>query len=503
MNEARDPDTPERPPIARAPHEVLPGTLPNRYTPQAIGRAIRRRLRLFLAVLAGALVIAGLGLLLLPPRYTAVAEVVLDTSGGAIGRAPVDGESRAAAEMRIVGSREMAAAVAAALRLDGSLLGQRGSAGGLDRQIVDRLERDLSVEQLPGTYSLAIGYTARDPRLAARIANEYAAQYSSGRLAGTAPAASPLDRPYARIISRAEPPLSPSWPRPLPVLALALLAGLIGGAVAAVVAERSFAGVTSGGEIQARLGLPYLGSVPTLKSVLPEASSPLDAVVSAPMSGFAEAFRGVMMAIRHAGGRGTQVIAISSALPNEGKTTVAACLARSVALGGDAVVLIDCDARRRDSSAAFGLTDRRPGLIEVLRYEATLDEALVRDAESGAWILPLTGPAAEISDLLAGPAMVALIEDLRRRFKRILIDTAPILAISTTRAIATMADLLVMVVRWRVTADHAVLAALRLLPGEHVRIGGVVLAQVDVHRQVKIGHGDPTFYYKQYSKYYS
>ncbi|WP_197277259.1 tyrosine-protein kinase domain-containing protein [Sphingomonas profundi] len=501
----------ETPPVSRliplAPHEVRLSRAAGRFGPEMILSAVRRRIGIFLAVLGTAIAVALAASLLQPSLYTASAEVLLDASGG--GRGPAgDG---AGDEMLILRSREMAVAVARGVRPDAAALDARGPVARLiggaaadgERQVVDRLIAGLAVSRMADTYALTIAYTARDPAVAARIANEYARQYVAGRLAGMEGTASPLDRPFARIISGAEPPLLPSSPRPLRAVALGALAGLLLGIVAALLAERRFAGITSGRDIGERLGLSHLGSVPTLKSVLPQAASPLEAMVSAQSSGFAEAFRGVMMAIRHAGGRGTQLIAISSALPNEGKTTVSACLARSIALGGESVVLIDCDARRRDTTALFGLSASRPGLVEVLRYEATLDEALVRDEASGAWILPLTGPAEEISELLAGQGMVALLEDLRRRFKRVLIDTAPILAISATRAIATMADVTVLVVRWRATADHAIMAAAKLLPSEHVRIAGVVLAQVDLARQTKFGHGDPTFYYEQYSKYYS
>ncbi len=523
MNDVRETETtPSSRPSARAPHEIQADLLPRPFGPTMIVNALRRRVRVFGAVLGCVLALLALALLLQAPRYTATAEVVLDTSGGVIAPSGAGHVDRSGAEVQILRSREMALAVATALRLDdrflaaeaavplafaGRLIGA-GSAvprdgAELQRRIVDRLTRGLMVERLADAYSLTIGYTAADAAVAARIANQYADEYATGRLAGSGVAASPLDRPYARIISRAEPPMTLSSPRWWRTMGYGLLAGTLAGLIAAVLAERRFSGITSGHEIEKRLGLPHLGSVPTLQSVLPHARSPLDAMVEEPMSGFAEAFRGVMMAIRQAGGRGTQVIAISSALPNEGKTTVAACLARSVALGGERVVLIDCDVRRRDSSAMFGFGERRPGLIEVLRYEATLDEALVRDEASGAWILPVTGLTAEVSDLLTGPRMVGLIEDLKQRFKRVLIDTAPILAISSTRAIATMVDLMVLVVRWRATADHAVLTALRLLPNDHVRIGGIVLSQVDINRQVKFGHGDPTFYYQQYSQYYS
>ncbi|MET0270664.1 MAG: CpsD/CapB family tyrosine-protein kinase [Sphingomonas sp.] len=491
--------------IAHAPNEIRAAPSGYRFGPAGILGAVRRRLRVFLGVLAAAMLLAAAASLLLPKAYTAVAEVLLDGGGGA---AP-DGASR---EARILRSREMAAAVADALRLDAaalepegplsSILGGRPAEPGR-RRVVDRLVAGIAVEQLAETYALRLACTAPDPATAARVANEYARQYVSGRLAGMEGSASPLDRPLARIISRAEPPLAPSSPRPLAALAAGALAGLVLGLAAALLVERRYAGLTGGRDIGERLGLSHLGSVPTLRSVLPNAVSPLDAMVEAQASGFAEAFRGAMMAIRLAGGRGTQAIAISSALPNEGKTTFAACLARSIALSGESVVLIDCDARRRDASALFGFSQRRPGLIEVLRYEATLEEALVRDAASGAWILPLTGPAEEVSELLSGQGMMALLEDCKRRFKRVLIDTAPILAISTTRAIAAMVDVAVLVVRWRATPDHAVRAAIGMLPDEHVRIAGVVLTQVDIRRQTRFGHGDPTFYYEQYAKYYS
>lgn len=491
---------------AHAPHEVRAPRLGARFGVSGLFSAVRRRLAIFLGVLAGAMLLA-VGVSLLQPRsYTATAEVLLDGTGGAV---VPDGGSR---EIRVLRSREMAAAVARALRLDAATLEPEGpltaltggrSADPDGRSVIDRLVADLAVERLAETYALRLAFTAPDPATAARVANEYARQYVDGRLAGVEGGGSAIDRPLARIISRAEPPLSPSAPHPLLALGIGSVAGLLLGLGAALWAERRYAGLTSGRDIADRLGLSHLGSIPTLKSVLPNAVSPLEAMVEEQASGFAEAFRGAMMAIRQAGGRGTQAIAISSALPNEGKTTFAACLARSIALGGESVVLIDCDARRRDTSALFGLSQRRPGLLEVLRYEATLDEALVRDPASGAWILPLTGPQAEVSELLSSQVMMVLLEHCKRRFKRVLLDTAPILAISTTRAIAQMVDVAVLVVRWRATPDHAVQTAIGLLPDEHVRIAGVVLSQVDIRRQTRFGHGDPTFYYEQYAKYYS
>lgn len=488
--------------------------------------ALRRRTRLFLAVLTAAATCALLVTALQPPLFTATSEVVLDA-----GDAPVAAETApsaaaiAEADMARIRARGMAREVAAGLRLDRDPdFARRTGVGeelmrrlrrivGADRarlppippeeamtRSIDRLVAGLSLAHVAETYSLTISATAETPQLAARIANAYARRYGDRP---TPSGATPTPRAGTRIISEAEPPLAPSSPRPLRNLAIALALGALLGAGAAYLAEHLFDGLTSGDEVEDRLGLLHLGSVPALASVIPNAGEPLKAVVDHPMSGFAEAFRSVLDTVRETNARRAQVIAITSALPNEGKSTITGCLARTVALGGERIVLVDCDARRRDVSAMFDDAGQRPGLAEVLRGEATLDEALVHDGPSGAWILPLTGPAAELSALLAGPPMAALIEELRHRFARVLIDTAPVLALAETRVIATMVDLVIIVVRWRVTADHAVRAAVKLLPRAQGQIAGVVLSRVDMRRQARYAKGDASSYYRQYSKYYS
>ena len=487
--------------------------------------ALRRRLRLFGAVLGATLLLAALVTALQVRRYVATAEVLLQTHGGASATPPsmTEAAARDSTELRVIKSLTVARAVSAALHLehDAAFVTDEGR-GVMDgllrafsmrmhapattpdtaRLVLDRLQTNLRVAPVPGTYALAISFVSVDPHRAADVANAYARAYTAGQ-----PAVSDRPdtrmRPSARLISEAEPPLAAASPRPLANMAVALLLGSLLGLGAALFSERRFSMFSSGSDVQAKLSLSHLGSIPTLASVLPQAMAPLQALADAPLSAFAEAFRSLFLTIRQVGGPNTQVIAITSALPNEGKTTIAACLARSIALANDPVVLIDCDARRRDTSALFDAVATRPGLAQVLGYEATLDEALIRDPASSAWILPLTGEPADLSELLGGAAMGALLEDLRRRFKRIVIDSAPILPIAATRALVTHADLVVIVVRWRRTSSRAVQAALRLLPEKHVRIGGVVLSQIDMNKTRTYDEDDPAFYYKKYEKYYT
>ena len=133
--------------------------------------------------------------------------------------------------------------------------------------------------------------------------------------------------------------------------------------------------------MEGKLGLPFLGSIPTSASSIdkPTTKNPIDAVVAHPLSGFAEAFRGLGTTLIHGNTDApVKIIAVTSAVPEEGKTTTSICLMRVQALGGAKTVLVDCDLRRRSTNVIFP-TEPEVGLIEVLEGKATLDEALRLD----------------------------------------------------------------------------------------------------------------------------
>lgn len=306
----------------------------------------------------------------------------------------------------------------------------------------------------------------------------------------------------ARIITWAQVPSSPSSPNVPLNLFLAVVLGIGAGLAAAFLSELAFRGMTTGEEVEARLGVPYLGSVPLIKSVMKWKGNPVDSVVARPQSAFAASFRSLQTSTNYAVDVVVQVVAVTSALPHEGKSTVAACLARVAALSGEAVVLVDCDPRRRSVNRL--VTEAKAvGLFEVLRGEATIADALVRDEASGAWLLPLNTDRFEPGDYFAGDAMRRVIEELRGRFTTIVLDTAPVLPIPDSRVLATLADAVIFVARWRKTSDHSVRSGLRLLPRGHVNLAGVVLTQVNAKKQARFGYGDPTYYYSQYKEYFS
>ncbi|EGD59053.1 lipopolysaccharide biosynthesis protein [Novosphingobium nitrogenifigens DSM 19370] len=307
----------------------------------------------------------------------------------------------------------------------------------------------------------------------------------------------------AQMLHPASVPILPDSPHVLINLILSLALGVGVGIAAAFLAELNYTGVTTGDDIEERLGVRYLGTIPSLQSVMPRNSdrNPAAELINNPRSAFAEAFRSLRASIAM-NTTNARVIAITSALPDEGKTTTSICLARSMAASGDRVLLIDCDLRRQGVSRFLPTQEGRPGLLEVLRSTASLEDTLVIDPATGLSILPVAADSADAHELLTGDEMDRLLENARQHFDAIIIDTAPVLPIADTRLVLGKADASVFVVRWRKTPDNALRSALRLLPGNRVQLAGVALTRVDMRKQARFGYGEDAFY-QSYRQYYS
>lgn len=315
-----------------------------------------------------------------------------------------------------------------------------------------------------------------------------------------------LEQSDARIVSQAKLPTRPSKPNRKLGLMLAIAFGLACGAAVVLLAELLAKGVSTTAQIEEIFQLPAMGEIPTLQSTLDGPLSrqggldPVGYIASKPLSRFAESFRNLRTSVLSSRtGRTVQIVAITSPLPNEGKTTTALCLARTMALSGAKVVLLDCDLRQRSINRSLSF-EPRVGLLEVLNGAANLDEALVSDPESGAVILPLAKSAHTPRDVFGSEAMTLLLEELRNRFEIILLDTAPVLAVADTRVLCPRADAVLMLMRWRGTSRAVVHAALRALTGDTF-IAGIVLTQVNIREQARAGESE-AHYYRAYRKYY-
>ncbi|HEY8618274.1 polysaccharide biosynthesis tyrosine autokinase [Phenylobacterium sp.] len=312
-----------------------------------------------------------------------------------------------------------------------------------------------------------------------------------------------IEQSDARVVSKAKIPTGQSSPKVALNLALGLLLALGAGVGAVVLAEMLDSGLATAEDVERRLETAYLGAVPLLASVAEDSkSAPIDYVVEKPLSSFSEAFRNLRTSILYARlGDAVKVVAVTSSLPGEGKTTTSICLGRTSALQGARTIVVDCDLRRRTVNRVLG-ADPKVGLLEVLAGEATLQDAIETDKATGAHFLPLAKSAFTPKDVFGSQAMDRLLAELRNRYDLVVLDTAPVLPVADTRVLAPKADAVVFLARWRKTPQQAIESAFRLLTGTGAHLGGVALTQMDMKEQARYGYGDPGYYYAEYKKYY-
>jgi capsular exopolysaccharide synthesis family protein len=306
-----------------------------------------------------------------------------------------------------------------------------------------------------------------------------------------------LATPDALIVTHAQVPGRPSKPNVPYNIILGAIGGIsLGGALAGLL-ELMQTGVRNGSQIERVLEEPYAGAIPMLRD---SKRGPINAVVENPLSLFSESFRQLQVLMQHAFGDGAiKVIAVTSALPGEGKTTTAICFARAACRAGVRVLVVDCDARLHSLTRTLRINPQA-GLLEALEGRADPLSVVVPDPAGRAFVLPLSELAEPVDNLIGTPAMGALLDKLRPHFDLIVLDCPPVLAVADAAAVAHEADGVLFLVRWQATPVKAAHYALEALRSAEARIAGVVLSQVDLKAQSL--HGDGLFYREAYSQYY-
>lgn len=308
--------------------------------------------------------------------------------------------------------------------------------------------------------------------------------------------------PQASIVEPAVIPDHASFPNKPLMLIFGALFGLIAASAVVGLIEANSVGFRTMQDIEQGLGLPYLASLPQI--IRPrgaEAFQPWEEVVDRPMSSFAEGLRSLRTTLAQSREAGTaQVIALSSSVPREGKTSTAASLARVMAMAGDRVVLVDCDLRR--NALADMTPDTNIGLVEVLRGEVPLERALVADSRvEGLSILPLAQSVFDPTDLFTDEAIAMVLDALRDRFDAIILDVPPILAVADARKLAMSADAVVLLVAWNRTPQQAARRALAQLERDGAKVVGAAFTLVR-HQAGFVDPDDPAYYSMMYEQYY-
>lgn len=314
----------------------------------------------------------------------------------------------------------------------------------------------------------------------------------------------------SRVASPALPPNSAAFPNKPLILMLAGIAGLGLGVGLAFLNEHYVGGFTSPAQMEAVLKTPVLAAIPRLKpGALPKSGNPGDAIIEAPLSSFSESIRrlraGVDQAVRRAGKGVSEeskgmVVMVCSAVPGEGKTTVALALARAYALSGQRTLLVDADMRRPSVHKQLQM-DPELGLFDYLTNDTkskTLSAVLSKDEASGLNVLVgARGSNVPTDQLFASKRFAALIDSSVKHFDIIILDTPPVGPVVDALYLAQYVDYLTFVVRATSTSQSDVRAALSRLRGALAEEADVAIA---LNQQVNGNLGNSAGYEGYYDE---
>jgi capsular exopolysaccharide synthesis family protein len=287
---------------------------------------------------------------------------------------------------------------------------------------------------------------------------------------------SQLSAPTTRLLSAAALPGQPSSPQLRFALLMMLAAGLVFGIGAGLIAELFDQSVKNADDLEAKVGVSAISSIPTIskrmmRQMPPAERHPSGYLVGRPMSAFTESLRVLRTVIVYSKlDLSSKVVAVTSALPDEGKTTISMCLARVAAMSGQKVCVVDCDLRKQSINDVIDI-ETDVGILQVLAGEAPWRSAIVRDPNSDAHVLPIAASGFTPRDVFGSDAMGALIAELREHYDLVILDCAPILAVAETRIVVGRADTTVLVAR----AGRTHIGAMRAAVAQTEAAGGNVL----------------------------
>lgn len=418
-------------------------------------------------------------------------------------------------------------------------------AAGADQMTPETLLHDSTVSHRTDTDLLDFRVENEDRVLAIRLANSYATQFTIYRRqldTSTLQAAvnevqqrirqlhlNPKSQLYATLIAREQQlkvlealqtantrvvkradRASKVRPQPQRNLLFGALSGLIVGLGLALLVEALDKRVRSEDELEQLLQMPLLGRLPTPPRHLRRANRL--AMLDEPRGPDAEAIRKLRTMLEFASlDDEVGMIAITSAVAREGKSTTAANLAIAIARAGRRVVLVDADLREPFIHVFFGITEQR-GVTDVVLGRLSLEQALRnislqfsrnryalalvnredgQEASRGGGsleILPAGTPVPAPGEFIASRKFESVFSELRKRADVVIVDTPPLLAVGETLALVSKADGLIAVVRAKMTHRTTLDEVRRVLGEVRSKRLGFVITQASRHEGYGYGH---------------
>jgi polysaccharide biosynthesis transport protein len=312
------------------------------------------------------------------------------------------------------------------------------------------------------------------------------------------------------IIDTARPPSAPIEPNIPRNLLFSILLGSATGVGLAFLLEGLDNTIRTTEQAQMISGLASLGMIPLGSKTKREGPNPKRLIIASskeavelvtqvrPQSQMAESYRALRTSLLLSNlGSPPKVIMVTSALPQEGKTTTSINCAVVLAQKGVRVLLIDADLRRPSIHKTLGMGPRS-GLSNVLTGSSTLEQTVTRTAVlPNLYILPAGTPPPNPAELLASTNMRDVLAQLREQYDHIVVDTPPSLSVTDAVVLSPRADAVVLVIRSGQTTKQALRRARDILAQVNAKVIGVLLNAVD------LSSPDYYYYYEYQGKYAS
>ncbi len=319
--------------------------------------------------------------------------------------------------------------------------------------------------------------------------------------------ASALRASNIRVVDPAQPPKGPYKPNVFMNTTLGLMAGMFLGVAFVVFRERADCTIKEPGDSSFYLGVPELGVVPNAAADRSHSLVPhrhrknMDLVtIERRQSAVAESFHATLTSILFSGQNGghPRVIVVSSAAPQEGKTTVCANLAVALAEIQQRVLLIDADVRKPRLHNIFGV-DNDKGLVDLLRRSETVTAPLNGHVHvtrvPNLSVMTSGSSAAGDPRLLYSRRLAELIKLVCEEYDMVLIDTPPMLTMPDARVVARHGDAVLLVARASQTSRDSLRDAYQRFLEDGTAVLGTVLNDWNPKRSNRYG------YYRYYDKY--
>ena len=350
------------------------------------------------------------------------------------------------------------------------------------------LARQISVRTPPGSVLTTIRVASDDAQLATRIANAVSRQLDTAVL-GLSSRAGPASPGAVRVqvASAATTPERPTSPNIPLVLGLGGVVGLVLAAGSALLLNRLTSPLIDDEDIER--GFPIIGKIAWDKRARPQ---PLP-ILSHPGQARAECFRSLRTNLRHLHEMDAAAcLVVTSALPREGRTSVAVNLALSIAQSHRRVLLIDADLRHPTVAKRLGLeTDH--GLSDVLLGEQQMENA-IRSMSAETWkddtvldVLSAGRRALDPAELFARPLMTDVLDNARKRYDIVIIDAPPLLPVTDAALLAAQADGALLVVNAGTTTERDFAEAQKALRLAGAHVHGVVVNAATIRRRYRRG----------------